>query len=255
MLPLGERIQKLKKRKQKGNLGDKGKDRLDRLRTKQYGEKFDQDAPLPYDAQYTTDVAGANRDYNFGSAQLAQQQGQLGYETGIGDPTNPYSRSALLEQTYQRNQRGSTNSYAASGQLYSGALQNASNSNTSDFFQGQHQIGYDYLKALSGLTGAKTQLGYQKDDAMASAAAGNVARASAEPVTDAPPKPGYVKRTQQAAKKDVKAAQKKKAAFKKSRRGGEHGSKYQQKLSRLKKKTRKAKKALGNIPNEYSDEA
>jgi len=249
---LGERIKHLQKRKGKGNLGDKGKARLDKYKTQQYGQKFDQPKPLPFDAQYTTDVAGANRDYNFGSAQLAQQQSQLGYETGIGDPTNPYSRSALLEQTYQRNQRGSTNSYAGAGQLYSGALQNASNSNTSDFFQGQHQIGYDYLKALSGLTGAKTQLGYQKDDAMASAAAGNVARASAEPVTDAPPVPGYVSRYKKTQKKEVKQAVKKKQAFKQSHKG-KRGSAYQSRLSKLKQRVRKEKKDVKNVPNEYKD--
>ena len=251
---LGERIKHLQKRKGKGNLGFKGKERLDKYKTKQYGQKFDQPAgPAPLDAQYTTDVAGADRDYNFGSTQLAQQQSQLGYETGIGDPSNPYSRSALLEQTYQRNQRGSTNSYAAAGQLYSGALQNASNANTADRAQGQHQIKYDYMKGMAGISNAQQMLGFRRDDANAAALAGNVARASAEPVTDAPPKPGFVKRTQKIAKQGVKDAQKKKQKFKQSRKGGAHGSVYQKKLARLKKKTRKAKNTLSDIPNEFAD--
>ena len=253
---LGERIKHLQKRKGKGNLGSKGKQRLDKYKTQQYGKRFDQPAgPAPPDAQYTTDVAGAQRDFNFGSAQLAQQQNQLGYETGIGDPSNPYSRSALLEQTYQRNQRGSTNSYAGAGQLYSGALQNASNANTADRAQGQHKIRYDYLQGLAGISNAQQMLGFRQDDANAAALAGNVARASAEPVTDAPPKPGFVKRTQKIAKQGVKDAQKKKQKFKQSRKGGAHGSAYQKKLARLKKKTRKAKNTLSDIPNEYSDEA
>ena len=180
--PLGERIKHLQKRKRKGKLGDKGGARLDKLKTKQYGKRHDQDAELPPDPQYISDMAGVNRDYNFGSAQLAQQGGLLNYETGIGDASNPYSRAALLQKSYETNQRGSTNSYAASGQLYSGALQNARNANVADLHQGQHALGLDYLKAQAGLTGAQTQLGYSRDDAMQAAMAANVARAAAEPV-------------------------------------------------------------------------
>lgn len=45
--------------------------------------------------------------------------------TGLSfDPNNPYSRAALAQRAYNNNQRGATNSYAAQGQLYSGALQN-----------------------------------------------------------------------------------------------------------------------------------
>ncbi|MHC4224551.1 MAG: hypothetical protein ACYSUN_11220 [Planctomycetota bacterium] len=251
--PLGERIKHLQKRKRKGKLGDKGGARLDKLKTKQYGKRHDQDAALPYDAQYTSDTAGINRDYNFGSAQLAQQGGLLNYETGIGDASNPYSRAALLQKSYETNQRGSTNSYAASGQLYSGALQNARNANVADLHQGQHALGLDYLKAQAGLTGAQTQLGYSRDDAMQAAMAANVARAAAEPVTDAPPKPGFVKRHTKSLKQDVKKATKKKQQFVKSRRGGKHGATYQKKLARLKQKNRAAKKKLKNVPNEYAD--
>lgn len=54
------------------------------------------------------------------------------------DPNNPFSRAALLQKTYEQNQRGTTNSMAAQGQLYSGALQDAQNENTF-----QNQAGVD----------------------------------------------------------------------------------------------------------------
>ena len=53
-----------------------------------------------------------------------------GYNEGAGgalvfDPNNPYSRAAQLKRRYDQSRRGAVHSYAARGQLYSGALQNA----------------------------------------------------------------------------------------------------------------------------------
>jgi hypothetical protein len=49
------------------------------------------------------------------------------------DPNNPYSQAALLRKHYQQAKTGNTTSYAASGQLYAGSLQNAQNASTDSY--------------------------------------------------------------------------------------------------------------------------
>lgn len=54
------------------------------------------------------------------------------------DPNNPFSRAALLQKRYTESKQGTTNSMAAQGQLYSGALQSAQDENSF-----QNQAGVD----------------------------------------------------------------------------------------------------------------
>lgn len=56
------------------------------------------------------------------------------------DVSNPFSKAALLKRSFQQTQRGNTNSYAARGQLYSGALQNAQNDAAFNNLQGQDSL-------------------------------------------------------------------------------------------------------------------
>lgn len=67
--------------------------------------------------------------------QLGRGGQNFGYDsTGalISDPNNPnynpFSQAAVLQHYYDNQKRGTTNSYAAQGQLYSGALVNKRNS-------------------------------------------------------------------------------------------------------------------------------
>lgn len=86
--------------------------------------------------------AAAGLNIKLGDAWDAYATGQL--TTGFGNldnPTadlasNPYSRAALLQQSYNNQRRGTTNSYASAGQLYSGALQNAQEENLRGYGQG-----------------------------------------------------------------------------------------------------------------------
>lgn len=50
------------------------------------------------------------------------EQGKL---VTSGADLNPYAQAAILKRNYDATQRGTTNSYASRGQLYSGAIQNA----------------------------------------------------------------------------------------------------------------------------------
>lgn len=91
--------------------------------------------------------AGTERDYQYGrGAQLYGVNAEGGF-----DPTNPYSQAAIMKKHYDDSQRGTTNSYAAQGQLYAGSLNNARATNdynygvsgdqlkraASDFYHGQ----------------------------------------------------------------------------------------------------------------------
>ncbi len=66
------------------------------------------------------------------------------------DPSNPFSRAALLQRSYDNAKRGTTNSMAAAGQLYSGALQNAQNENARGFQQGDNALRQAFVDFFSG---------------------------------------------------------------------------------------------------------
>jgi hypothetical protein len=73
---------------------------------------------------------GYKVDYTPGSGDINDPGGAGSYGIGGLDPSNPNSRAALLQRSYQNQQRGNTNSMASRGQLYSGALQNAQDEST-----------------------------------------------------------------------------------------------------------------------------
>jgi hypothetical protein len=99
-------------------------------------------------AQATFDRGNISRDYGFTSS-------------GAIDPTNPNSRAALLQQSYQQGQRGDNTGFAAQGQLYSGAYQNQINSRTRGYntdnarllAEANQATGQTYLNQFSGSTG------------------------------------------------------------------------------------------------------
>jgi hypothetical protein len=76
---------------------------------------------------------GYKVDYTPGSGDVNDPGGQGSYSIGGVDPSNPNSRAALLQRSYENQQRGNTNSLAARGQLYSGALQNAQDTSAHDY--------------------------------------------------------------------------------------------------------------------------
>jgi hypothetical protein len=85
--------------------------------------------------------AGAERDYQY--HQGAQNYGydSSGNLITGGADLNPYAQAALLKRNYDNAVRGTTNSYASQGQLYSGALKNQQATN--DF---QYGASSDQLK-------------------------------------------------------------------------------------------------------------
>lgn len=79
-------------------------------------------APPPFYGDLAQNDAAALNNLNNTNASLDYQTGQVKQEFGFEDTSNPFSRARLLERTYKQAQARNTNSYAAAGQLYSGAL-------------------------------------------------------------------------------------------------------------------------------------
>jgi hypothetical protein len=81
-------------------------------------------------AQASYDVT-AQRNLGLAQGEQAYQQGQVDYNYGYGagGAANPYSRAALLQESFKRNVLGTTNSMAASGQQYSGSSGRAQDEN------------------------------------------------------------------------------------------------------------------------------
>jgi hypothetical protein len=90
------------------------------------------DQVAPFDAALTQANDAADLGYGNSLAVIDQAPGalrrQYGYtDTGDIDPNNPFGKAQLLKRSYDQAQKGNTNSYAARGQLYSGALQRRKN--------------------------------------------------------------------------------------------------------------------------------
>jgi hypothetical protein len=91
------------------------------------------------------------------------------------DTSNPYSRAALLQRSYDQTKQGNTTSYAARGQLYSGALGNAQNAAQTNFNTSSDQLRGSFNEQvrqwLSGLGGAFTGAGAARTGALGALAA------------------------------------------------------------------------------------
>lgn len=81
---------------------------------------------------------GAN-DYGFSYTQ-DPSTGAYGTDLSV-DPANPFSKMALLQRSYEQQKAGTMNSYAADGQINSGAYQRMKREN-----QFQNDAGNDELK-------------------------------------------------------------------------------------------------------------
>lgn len=89
-------------------------------------------APQPFDPALEAQKLTAGRNIALGNAESAYQTGNLNFDYGYNpdgtlNTANPYSRAALYQLGYENQKRGTTNSMAAQGQLYSGAIGNQRN--------------------------------------------------------------------------------------------------------------------------------
>jgi hypothetical protein len=96
--------------------------------------------------------AASRQILGLGDVSDAFQRQQLSNEYGLGgDTSNPYSRAAVLQANYKKSQASNVGSYAAKGQLYSGALQTAQNAATGSYNQGYDALQRSYQKSLQSI--------------------------------------------------------------------------------------------------------
>jgi hypothetical protein len=108
----------------------------------------DAQAPLGPDAQYTQQMLALARQRDDAITGLQTQRRQTMLNTGYSgqpgsltfDPTDPYSKAAMLKQTYERHRRSTGQQLGAGGQLYSGAYLNAQNQISRDQLQGEDAL-------------------------------------------------------------------------------------------------------------------
>jgi hypothetical protein len=130
-------------------------------------------APPPDPAAIAAEAA-AGRNVQYADAQATYDQGRIGRDFGYNaqgavDPSNPYSRAALLDRNFRQSTLGNTNSYASQGQLYAGSLQNAQNATTfgylSDSNSLKNQAADAYHQTYSNQLGAYANAGGAVSDA------------------------------------------------------------------------------------------
>jgi hypothetical protein len=107
---------------------------------------------LPWDVGAANDEAGALKQLNGSLAGLGSQRLLAAQEYGLEGPwadyaSNPYSRSALLQRSYDNAKRGTRNS--AGRGIYAGSYINAQNQNTHGFDMGRDELqkGYAHIGA------------------------------------------------------------------------------------------------------------
>jgi hypothetical protein len=135
---------------------------------------------LPFDqalARLPGDVGSLATQYGYSTSFTP---GQIDPATGLaGDPniqvtgidtSNPYSRAALLQRSFDQTKAGNTNSYAARGQLYAGSLNNAQGAAQTNFNTSSDQLRGQFNEQvrqwLTGLGGARLGAGAARTGAL-----------------------------------------------------------------------------------------
>jgi hypothetical protein len=112
----------------------------------------------PVDPQAEAYKVSAQRNAALGDADAGYQTARIENQYGLGsDRSNPYSDAKLLEDSYLRDQRGTTNSYAAQGQLYSGAYKRMKGENERQYSIGYDRLARSYQDAKYGVTRGQLQ--------------------------------------------------------------------------------------------------
>jgi hypothetical protein len=152
-------------------------------------------AQLPVDPTYDAAEAALRRQRDDTllslGAQRTQNLQEYGFNEGPGgavafDPTNPFSRAALLRKNYQESKAGTQTGYAARGQLYAGALQTAQAANDTGFNQNENALERALIGFLASNQGAQDRARSSYETSVAQAMADRVLRAQQDLANNPP---------------------------------------------------------------------
>lgn len=180
--------------------------RQDRDRAKKYFAN--QNTPY-WSAQHDTTVSGLRNQRDQSLTSLAGQEINTRQDYGIDDPTNPFSRARQLQQQFQSQRQGATNSFAARGQLYSGALSRRQNTVRSGYEQGQDELLRGYQSALAGINQQRQAATTDYETGVLDAGAKRLEAQANAPQTDPGQTPGYVNRALKRIDRKIKVAKSK----------------------------------------------
>jgi hypothetical protein len=148
---------------------------------------------LPVDPIYESAVAGAQNTRDTTLAGLGTQRtlgaSQYGYTPTYDangmvkalavDPNNPYSKAALLKQTYDQNLAKSKQSMASRGQLYAGAYGVAQSLEDQKFGAQSNNLQNAFINFIAANQGAINNVNTNYTNALGGAAGDRAARAAA----------------------------------------------------------------------------
>lgn len=136
------------------------------------------------DSIYDRQVALTRKNYQDTLDNLQKQRTSAEQSYGFDDASNPYSQAKLLERSYKENQAGTSARFAASGGLYSGALQRAKERGTFEHNRDVDQTRRQYQEIIDSLEFQKTQAGTQEQMGVLGADEAALARAQAQAPVD-----------------------------------------------------------------------
>lgn len=157
-------------------------------------------APLAHDSIYnlaadtaTRRKANADSEFTYGLGVTGSRYGfraNVNPDTGAFsvaemDPTspdyNPFNQMAQLRKHFENSKRGVKNRYAAQGQLYSGALQNAQDDTVEEYQKGYGQLSSSFADMIRGLVSNRNNAYSGASDYLAAAGADELTRRAAQP--------------------------------------------------------------------------
>lgn len=157
---------------------------------------------VPFDAALSGSLNAARTNYQNTIAGIAAQEPMVrrrfGFnEQGQIDPSNPFGKAQLMKRSYDQSQRGTTNSMAARGQLYSGAAQRQKEENQFNYQANDAALRGAFGQEMAGLSAARFAAQNQFNQAQADAfwqwANAQIAARAAEPgSSDIAPAPAPV---------------------------------------------------------------
>lgn len=140
--------------------------------------------PWNNDAAYQGEMTSAGLRRDQAKLRLAgrQSEAEQGYGYRVGEDgeldessfaSNPYTRAAMMKANYDRQVRGTTNSSAARGQLYSGAVDRARLSDAAAYTGQRSEAINDFTRLMAEIEQGRTDAdtSYAETDRVAKQAA------------------------------------------------------------------------------------
>lgn len=228
--PYDDKIGALKDRLDHKGSQPKARRKLDLLNARSYHWQQNNrpPTPTPWSAKYETEVSSLNRDLNDSQTDIAGRRLATEQRYGFNDQSNPFSEARNLEARWRTQRANTTNSYAAQGQLYSGALSRARTADETDAVRGLDSVSRNYTASIAELEADALRAQRTHDEGVTAAEAERL-----EAALNAPVDPSEIPTPPKGVKKWEKNLAKRAQRF--DRQGRDHkAKKIRERLARVK---------------------